>query len=189
MLEGLIQSAVLHYSLRHNGFRKLNSTVFGRNQRHLSVRDRPDASFFQTHAFTGQHMASKPLLVSGRGNEPLGEEVGNLGGQPRPHPERHCMRDAKLWHITLPKRIKVDREANFAAAVHLGGLAVEFWKGQLGGGGRVRDGDIKLEVKFKLLHLVHIPNFAGPHSPLHRSTFRSGCFPRAAISFRMRRVL
>jgi hypothetical protein len=51
----------------------------------------------------------------------------------------------------------VDGEADLAAAIHLGSLAIQLWQLYLRGDCRVGGGDVKLKVKLILDEVMDIP--------------------------------
>ena len=53
------------------------------------------------------------------------------------------MGDSKLGHVPGPEWFEMVCQANLAPSVHLGGLSVQLWNGDLGCSGRVCHGDLQ----------------------------------------------
>ena len=110
-------------------------------------------------------MINKHNISSRRGlllvrHHALGDHLRDLDRQPRPQPQGHGVGDAELWRVPSPERLEVVGETDLAAAVHLGRFAVQLGEGDLGGGGRVGDGDVELDVELIFEEVVDVPAFA-----------------------------
>ena len=69
---------------------------------------------------------------------------------------------AGLPPVFSPERLEVHSEADLAAAVHLGRLAVQLRDLDLRRGGRVRGRHVEFEVELVFEQLVHVPALAEP---------------------------
>jgi hypothetical protein len=65
-----------------------------------------------------------------------------------------------------PQGLEMHREADRATPVHLGGLSLQFRDPDLRGCGGVCRRDVKIEVEFESLQVVHVPAFATPFRAL-----------------------
>ena len=75
------------------------------------------------------------------------------------------MSDAVFRLVFGPKRSEVNVKADFATAVHLDSLAVEFGQLEVHGGVGVCGGDLEAEVKLPLHQVVNDPALARPDRP------------------------
>ena len=93
-------------------------------------------------------------------------QVRNLCREPGAEAQAERVCQAEVRGVLGPERLKVYRQADLPAAVHLGRLTLQLRKLQLGGGGRVRRRDLELEVELVFQEVVHVPALALPCRPL-----------------------
>lgn len=64
--------------------------------------------------------------------------------------------------IFRPQRLEVHRQTYLASSIHLLGLSIKLGQFEFGSGGRIGNGDIKLQIELVFEQIVNIPTFAGP---------------------------
>ncbi len=115
-------------------------------------RQRPMQGCCMWHKSAKLTSGATPLNTSLQGNTSLAAQrlaAAHVGGS------AHAP-------VLGPQRLEVHREADGAAAVHLGGLAVQLGYADLRRGRRVRRRDVELERELVPQQVVHVPALARP---------------------------
>lgn len=77
-------------------------------------------------------------------------ENGNLSRKPWSKAQTQSVCYTKPRAVFGPKRLEMHGQAYLPSSIHLVGLAIELGELELGGGGRVSDGDVELEIELVL---------------------------------------